>query len=99
MRAMFIPDLIISFSMSTEREAGPAERAQRVERFAGGRPDWTPLDWRGRRRCGPTDGADDAGVACGGGFRVDVQQAHVFQESVGHGSVELLMLNEGRAQV
>lgn len=24
-RAMFIPDLIISFSISTEREAGPAE--------------------------------------------------------------------------
>lgn len=27
-RAMFIPDLIISFSISTEREAGPAENAE-----------------------------------------------------------------------
>lgn len=28
MRAMFIPDLIISFSISTEREAGPATRTR-----------------------------------------------------------------------
>lgn len=46
-----------------------------------------------------TDGADDAGVAGGGGLRVDVQQAHVLQEGVGHGSVQLLRLDEGRAQV
>lgn len=56
-------------------------------------------DWSGRHECWPTDGADDAGVACGGGFGVNVQEAHVFEEGVGHGSVELLMLNEGRAQV
>ena len=46
-----------------------------------------------------TDGADDASVASGGGLRVDVQQAHVLQEGVGHGSAELLRLDEGGAHV
>lgn len=52
-----------------------------------------------KQQCWPTNGADDASVACGGGFGVDVKQAHVFQESVSHGSVKLLLLNEGRAHV
>lgn len=42
-----------------------------------------------------TDGADDASVAGGDGRRVDVQTAHVLQERVGHGRVQLLRLNEG----
>lgn len=49
--------------------------------------------------CSPTNGADDASVACCGGLGVDVQQAHVFQEGVRHGGVELLRLDEGRAHV
>ena len=49
--------------------------------------------------CQPTDGADDAGVAGGGGLRVDVQQAQVLEEGVGHGGVELLRLDEGGAHV
>lgn len=46
-----------------------------------------------------TDGADDPGVAGDGGLRVDVQQTHVLQEGVGHGSVELLRLDEGRSHI
>lgn len=46
-----------------------------------------------------TNCADDASVACSDGLRVDVQQAHVLQEGVGRGSVELLCLDEGRAHV
>lgn len=42
----------------------------------------------------PTDGADDAGVSGNGGLRVDVQAAHVLQEGVSHGSVQLLGLDE-----
>ena len=47
----------------------------------------------------PTDGADDARVAGGGGLRVDVQQTQVLQEGVSHGGSELLGLDEGRAHV
>lgn len=46
-----------------------------------------------------TNGADDASVASSGGLRVDVQEAHVLQEGVGHCSIQLLCLDEGRAQV
>lgn len=44
-----------------------------------------------------TNGADDASVARDSGFGVDVEQTHVLDESVGHGSVELLGLHNGRA--
>lgn len=60
-----------------------------------GLPSFDSTDRSGR----PTNGADDAGVACGGGFGIDVQQAHVFEEGVGRGSVQLLVLNEGGAHV
>ncbi len=46
-----------------------------------------------------TDGADDSSVAGNGGLWVDVQQTQVLQEGVGHGSVELLRLDEGRAHI
>lgn len=44
-----------------------------------------------------TDCADDASVARHGGFRVDVQQTHVLNEGVRHGSMELLGVDDGRA--
>lgn len=47
----------------------------------------------------PTDGADDAGVAGHGGFRVDVQQTHVFDEGVRYGSVKLLGVDDGGAHI
>lgn len=52
-----------------------------------------------RKNKRPTNGTDDPRVACSGGFRVNVKQAHMFQEAVGHGSIELLGLDEGRAHV
>ena len=42
-----------------------------------------------------TDGADDASVAGYDWLLVDVQQAEVLQEGVGHGGVQLLLLDEG----
>lgn len=46
-----------------------------------------------------TDGADDAGVARHRGLRVNVQEAHVLQVSISHGSMQLLGLNEGRTHI
>lgn len=46
-----------------------------------------------------TDCADDAGVARHSGFRVDVQQAHVLNESVCHGSMKLLGVDDGGAHI
>jgi len=45
------------------------------------------------------DGTDDARVPGRDGWRVDVQTAHVFQERVGHGCVQLLGLDEGSADI
>lgn len=42
-----------------------------------------------------TNCADDASVARHGGFRVDVQQTHVFNEGVCHGSMQLLGMDDG----
>lgn len=42
-----------------------------------------------------TDCADDASVAGHSGLRVDVQQAHVLDEGVGHGGVQLLGVDDG----
>lgn len=42
-----------------------------------------------------TNGTDDASVPGGDGWRVNVQAAHVLQECVSHGRVQLLGLNEG----
>ena len=41
------------------------------------------------------NGTNDASVAGRDGGRVNVQAAHVFQEGVSHGCMELLGLNEG----
>lgn len=46
-----------------------------------------------------TDGTDDASVPGRDGRRVNVQTAHVFQERVGHGRVQLLGLDEGSADI
>lgn len=47
----------------------------------------------------PTDCADDAGVARHGGLGVDVQQTHVLDQSVRHGSLHLLGVQDGRAAI
>lgn len=44
-----------------------------------------------------TDCADDASVARHSRFRVNVQQAHVLNEGVRHGSMHLLGVDDGRA--
>lgn len=46
-----------------------------------------------------TDCADDAGVARHSRFRVNVQQAHVLNEGIRHGSMQLLGVDDGRARV
>lgn len=46
-----------------------------------------------------TDCADDASVTRHGRFRVDVQQAHVLNESVCHGSMQLLGVDDGRPHI
>lgn len=46
-----------------------------------------------------TNCADDARVARHSRFRVNVQQAHVLNESLGHGSMQLLGMDDGRAHI
>ena len=46
-----------------------------------------------------TDGTDDASVTGRDGWRVNVQAAHVLQERVSHGCVQLLGLNEGSPDI
>lgn len=46
-----------------------------------------------------TNCADDASVARHSRFRVDVQQTHVLDESIGHGSVHLLGVDDGRTHI
>ena len=46
-----------------------------------------------------TDCADDASVARHGRLRVDVQQAHVLNQSVCHGSMQLLGVNDRRTHI
>lgn len=46
-----------------------------------------------------TDCADDASVARHSRFRVDVQQAHVLDESVRHRSVHLLRVDDGGTHI
>lgn len=47
----------------------------------------------------PTNGADDARVAGHSGFRVDVQQTHVFDEGVRYCSVKLLGVDDRGAHI
>ncbi len=46
-----------------------------------------------------TDCADNASVARHGRFRVDVQQAHVLDKGVRHGSMKLLGVDDGRTHI
>lgn len=46
-----------------------------------------------------TNCADDASVARHGRFRVDVKQAHVLNEGISHGSMQLLGVDDGRTRV
>lgn len=46
-----------------------------------------------------TDGTDDASVPGGDGRRINVQAAHVLQERVSHGCMQLLRLDEGSADI
>lgn len=46
-----------------------------------------------------TNCADDAGVARHSRLGVDVQQAHVLDEGVRHGSMKLLGVDDGRSHI
>lgn len=46
-----------------------------------------------------TNCADDASVARHGRFRIDVQEAHVLNKGIRHGSVQLLGVDDGGAHI
>lgn len=109
MRAMFMPVLIISFDISTDREAGPALGSVTKHSIKMN----TTIQNNSAEHCYhdyfknkwldfwviPTDCADDARVAGHRRHRVDVQQAQVLQEGLCHRRMHLLCLEEGSARI